>query len=161
SFALQPSLPVGNNPSSVAVADVNGDGIPDVLAANKGDYVAGSSTVSVLLGTGKGAFAPQTSLQTGFGPQSLMAADLNSDGQPDLAITNFNDDSVSVLLGNGDGAFRAPQAFPAGDGPISLAAGDVNGDGRPDLVVADFNPDRDKRFFLDVLLGNGDGSFQP
>src|SRR5207247_1648615 len=70
--------------------------------------------------------------------------------------------NVSVLLGNGDGTFQAAQSFAAGTSPYSLAVvvGDVNGDGRLDLAVANHGY-YSVRGNVAVLLGNGDGTFQP
>src|SRR5262249_47583589 len=93
------------------------------------------------------------------------------DGKPDIVIGYSSTiygggQSVGVLLGNGDGSFTATQAFPAATGIVAVA--DVNGDRKPDIVVAD--PGEDTTFFtqdeqnlpgVDVLLGNGDGTFQP
>src|SRR5207247_143990 len=65
-----------------------------------------------------------------------------------------------VLLGNGDGTFQPALSFAAGSNAVSVAVGDVNGDGRPDLVVADLGLNTGYSTVL-VLLGNGDGTFQP
>ena len=142
-------------PTSLAVADVNGDGRLDVLIANNG-----SSTLAVLLGNGAGGFALQaTAPSTGAGtnPNGLVVADVNGDGKPDALTANNGNHSVSVLLGNGSGNFtlQAPAATTSTtSGPYSLAVADVNGDGKPDVLAANNGTDR-----LDVLLGNGMGGF--
>ncbi len=121
----------GNDPFSVAVGDVNGDGKPDLVVANHG-----SNTVSVLLGNGNGSFPSQQTFATGLDPVSVAVADVNGDGKPDLIAANEFNNTVSVLLGNGNGTFQTQQTFATGIDPLSVAIADVNGDGKPDLVVA-------------------------
>ena len=136
---------------SVAVADVNDDGKPDIVLAN---FISG--LVSVLLGNGDGTF--QTAVTYGSGginPMSVAIADVNGDGKPDIVVANLNSGSVGVLLGNGDGTFRPALTFGAGTRTMSVAVADVNGDGKPDIVVADQDG------YVGVLLGNGDGTFLP
>src|SRR5207247_1052106 len=105
-----------------------------------------SAAVSVLLNTtAAGATAPsfaaQQTFATGSGPFSVVAADVNGDGRPDLLVANGSSATVSVLLnttaaGATTPSFAAQQTFATGSGPRSVAAADVNGDGRPDLLVA-------------------------
>jgi hypothetical protein len=135
---------------AVAIADLNGDGKPDLVVAN---YL--SNSVSVLLGNGNGTFQPQSAFATGSGPLSVAAADFNGDGKLDLVVGNYGSQSVSVLLGNGDGTFQSQTAFATGSFPTSVQATDLNGDGKADVVVADLGSNK-----VSVLLGNGDGTFQ-
>jgi hypothetical protein len=151
---LSQGFPVGLGSYSVAVADVNGDGIPDVVTAN-----IDSESLSVLLGNGDSTFQPQQATSVIGRPQSVAVADVNGDGRPDLVATEEN--AVSVLLGNGDGTFGTTQTIDAGPNPILVAAADVNGDGKPDLVVSGlgtYNPTT-RSFNGGVLLGKGDGTF--
>ena len=137
---------------SVAVADVNGDGKPDLVVANEV-----SNTLGVLLGNGDGTF--QTALTYGTGGQdaySVAIADVNGDGKPDLVVANEGSNTLGVLLGNGDGTFQTAVSYgTGGQYAYSVAIADVNGDGKPDLVVANEGSNN-----LGVLLGNGDGTFQ-
>lgn len=88
-------------------------------------------------------------------PAQLVAAQVNSDGIPDLATVNQPTNSVTVSLGDGLGGFGTPAAFAAGSEPGSISAGDLNGDGLADLVVTNFSA---KAF--NVLLADPDGSMQ-
>jgi hypothetical protein len=91
----------------------------------------------------------------------VTVADLNHDGIPDLAIANFTGQgTVSILLGNGDGTFQSAQSYAAGIFPSSVAVGDFNGDGIPDLALAAGYPNCPGSSSVQVLLGNGDGTFQ-
>lgn len=154
----------GGSPSTaVAVADINHDGIPDIAIANWQDsdwYYWGS--ISVLLGTGGGAFqAAQTYPSGGVWANSVVAADVNGDGAADLLAGN--EGFVGVLLGNGDGTFQHATEYDSGGTEANwLAVADVNGDGKLDVVTANqfaWSPNYGPAS-IGVLLGNGDGSFQ-
>ena len=132
--AHRPPSPSGRGPIAVAVADVNGDGKPDLVVAN-----ARTATVSVLLGNGDGTFqAQQTPSPRAPTPFAVAVADVNGDGKPDLVTANQTDSgTVSVLLGNGDGTFQASTNLRhVARIPYAVAVADVNGDGKPDLVAA-------------------------
>ena len=88
---------VGSSPSSLAIADLNGDGRADLAVAN-GFY---SNDVSVLLGTGTGksdSFLPQVRFAVGDSPSAIVTADLNRDGRLDLVTANNGSNDVSALL---------------------------------------------------------------
>jgi hypothetical protein len=150
-FITAPSYAAGANPVSVAVADFNGDGHPDLVLANN----TAQGTVSVLLGNGDGTFQAAQSYAAGANPVSVAVADFNGDGRPDVVVVNYAG-TLSLLLGTGDGAFQAAQSFAAGSAAAHVAVGDFNGDGHPDLAVTN-EPAQDT---VSILLGNGDGTFQ-
>jgi hypothetical protein len=130
SFAAAQNFAVGSGPKSVAMADFNRDGIPDILTAN-----SGSNTVSVLMGNGNGTFQPAQNFNVGVGPDSVAASDVNGDFFPDLVVTNATSNTVSVLLGNGNGSFDPSVNFAVGTGPTSVAEVNINYNNGPDLVV--------------------------
>jgi FG-GAP-like repeat/Bacterial pre-peptidase C-terminal domain len=150
-FASQMTFPTGKQPFSVAVADLTGDGVPDIITAN-----AASNTVSVLMGNGNGTFRPAQTYAVGSRPYSVAVADLTGDGEPDIVANNYGGDSVSVLLNNGDGTFGKQQTFTTDLSPVQTVVGDVNGDGRPDLVTVSNHDSA-----IGVLLGEGNGTFEP
>jgi len=158
--------------AAIAVADVNGDHIPDILAAGAGvsdGFNTPLDGVSVLLGNGNGSFRAPQIFPVRFDPRAMIVRDLNGDGILDIATANVSGYTVSVLLGNGNGTFQAERQFPSGLNPFSLAADDINHDGILDLVVGneisfskgDFTAGRGSNTdTISVLFGNGDGTFQ-
>jgi FG-GAP-like repeat/FG-GAP repeat len=162
----------GLNPHSVAIADVNDDGRPDLVVANV--YANSSATtgsIGVLLGNGDGTFRPAMSFDSGaVSAVSVKIADLNGDGIPDLAVvnecssTNCTSGTVSVLLGKGNGMFRPAVNYASGGQyASSVAVADVNRDGKSDLVVSNWcvSSGDCTSGSVSVLLGNGNGTFQP
>ncbi len=150
----------------MTTADLNGDGVEDVVVSHFGS-VDGSpnGTLGVLLGNGDATFRPVVVYASGAtGAASVAAADLNGDGVPDLVVgnagpaTNRVGSAVTVLLGNGDGTFQSAVAYSSGGTGPSIAIADVNGDAKPDVVVANRSADQGRT--VDVLLGNGDGSLR-
>jgi len=143
----------GTAPRSVAVGDFNGDGIPDLALP---DF--GSNNVTVLLGSGSGAFSPASNspFAVGTGPQFVAIGDFNGDGFQDLAVANETSNNVTILLGNGAGGFTASPGSPFGTGaqPHCVVVGDFNGDGIEDIATANYGSNN-----LTVMLGNGSGGF--
>jgi len=156
---------------SVAVADVNKDGKPDlVVGYNCCWRLTHDSQVGVLLGNGDGTFRSPIEYDSA-GRQSfwIAVADLNGDGKPDVVVANecistgcsAGHGSVGVLLGNGDGTFQKAVTYAGGNHTFSVTIADVNGDDKPDLLLADSGSVTGTGQGVSVLLGNGDGTFQP
>ena len=147
------STGAGSFPYGLAVADVNGDGHPDVLTAN-----IRTNSVAVLLGTGTGSFGNWVAYGTGADswPNNVMAADVNNDGRLDLLTANTFNSTVGVLLGTGMGSFGPVTTYSTGalSSPFSLAVADMNGDGQLDVLTANASTNA-----VGVLLGTGTGSF--
>jgi hypothetical protein len=149
------------NPEVFAMVsgDFNGDGKLDLVVDDLGYNQVDPTTIFVLLGNGDGTFQAPKLVATGsFG--AMVAGDFTGDGQLDLAVANPFESTVSVFLGRGDGTFQAPRTYAVGaivwTIPYGIVAGDFTGNGHLDLAVA--NPGANT---VSVLLGNGDGTFQP
>ncbi len=140
----------GGAGGSAALADLNGDGVLDMVAESDSDDI-----VSVMLGNGDGTFGAGTSLQVGVNPSSVALGDVNGDGVLDILTSDFDDYTVSILLGNGDGTFQTRTVVQTGADPISMSLGDLNGDGLLDIVTAGNVDDT-----VSIMLGNGDGTFR-
>ena len=154
---------------AATAADFNGDGKPDLILAC-GGLACTSNTVDVLLSRANGAYQPPASYDSGGNtPVSLAVGDFNGDGKPDIVVANSyasvsdcTHGVLGVLKGNGQGTFQPPAIFSVpGNSPRQVAAGDFNGDGKLDLAVVsqpncclDGSPGA-----VNILLGNGDGSF--
>jgi len=149
------SYPDSGSPGAVATGDLNGDGHPDLVTANNA-----TSQIAVLLNNGAGSFGSPTFYAAGAGvgegSQSIVIADFNGDGHPDIAAANFNDGTISVLLNNGNGTFAPAATYTAAPYPLGIAVGDFNGDGHLDIVV----PGQGIAAVA-VLLNNGNGTFAP
>jgi hypothetical protein len=141
-------LPEGSGPSSLVVADFNGDGKPDIATSIHGEVdvlfngVSWNQRASYTLPSTAGGF-----------PSTVVAGDLNGDGKLDLVAADGSG-SACVLLNTGNGSFAAPQPFAAGGNAVAAAIGDFNGDGKLDIATANYDNQS-----VSVLLGNGNGTF--
>ena len=101
-------------------------------------------------------FLPQGVLRTPAPPRSLVAADLDGDGQHDLAIISEGRDFVDVFLGRSGGRYAAPLSFRAGEMPVAIAVANLNGEKSPDIAVVSEKSDS-----LTLLLSNARKPFDP
>lgn len=138
----------------------------DLAIANKA-----SNTVSILrgqsdtTGVADGTFASGIDLATGNAPVSVIAAnfhDLTGNAFLDLAVANQADDTISIFQGNGDGTFRSPTTVPllTGFTPTALATGTFTNSGHVDLLVTEQSNTAGNAGVVQVLLGQGDGTFK-
>ncbi|CAF3553753.1 unnamed protein product, partial [Rotaria socialis] len=88
-------------------------------------------------------FTGQTTYSTGNAPNSVVAADVNGDGKPDIIVGNAGSNNVGVLLNIGNGTFANQATYSVGLWPGSVVATDVNGDGKPDIIVTNANSNND------------------
>jgi hypothetical protein len=170
--AVTTQIPYRASPVAVAIQDLNGDGIPDIVVAD-----VNNPQFWVLLGKGDGTFQTPVSYNLGYDPEDggmqssdrVLIGDFDGDGIPDDFVmmqpnptSTYPGDpgthpppSLSYLaLGNGDGTFQMPVPLNRGLGAVTgAAAADVNGDGRLDLIFSEGN-------LIVALLGNGDGTFK-
>lgn len=142
-------------------ADLNGDGRPDLAGS-------GFKGVSIMFNNGNGTFAPKIEVPTVTYTQDVTTGDFNGDGKVDLAASLADPQlGLAVLLGTGNGNFGAPtyyQNVSGFDAPY-IVAGDLNNDAKLDLVIMHgmncYNAACLPATVVTVMLGNGDGTFQP
>jgi hypothetical protein len=146
----------GPNPNDLAGGDFNGDGRIDLAIANHE-----TQHVTVLLGDGRGAFAPAPSspVTVVVKPHvhGVAAGDFNGDGNLDLVTDSWADDRVLVLFGDGKGSFATPGTYvDVGRHPYQrVRVADLNGDGKADIVSPNLEGDN-----VTILLGDGTGKFR-
>ena len=135
----------GASINAVAIADFNGDGIPDVAGATNG------SSVEMMPGTGGGTLGTPTIWSCGASPLLLAVADLDGNGHPDLVVSSIYS-GFTVDFNNGAGQLASHVEYGTGANPQAFAIGDVSGDGKKDVIVANRGANT-----VSVMLGNGAG----
>lgn len=145
-FAMTGSYAMGSNAVSVTVADVNGDGRPDLLVGNAG--------LLILTNNGNGVFASNAFFANINYP--ITVADINGDGKPDLIASDgaFGAGHIIVFTNNGAGGYVSNAVYSVGSVPGRPLVADINHDGLPDIVCANQAADT-----LSVLTNNGQGGF--
>jgi hypothetical protein len=154
------ALPAPATLHKIAAGDFNGDGKLDVAVTNMD---TNSTTVGIFLGNGDGTFQSPSLVTAGSKLTGIAVGDFSGHGHLDIAVSNAGDgtspSTVSLLQGNGDGTFTLGTPVTVGVSPVALAAGDLKADGKLDLIVA--NSGNGKPGTVSILMGNGDGTFQP
>lgn len=143
-FSKSVEYPVAGGAQLLAVADLDGNGTEDVLAAGARE--------TILFNDGKGLLTPSSSF--GEGADSIVVTDLNGDGSADVVLAFQGASSARRALNRGDGTFGPFAGFGDGIRPYAAGVGDFNSDGVPDLVVG-------YQSNLGLMPGNGDGTFAP
>jgi hypothetical protein len=155
-------LPIGTNPTSIAVGDFNGDGKADIAVTNFQEN-PNDDTLGVLFGNGDGSFAAPVSYKAGAHASFVATGSLRGDNHIDIIVANENfPGGVTVFLNDGNGGFTKSNTYFAGTNPVSIVVADLNGDGIADVAVANLNGDS-----VSVLFGHpdpnnpghGDGTF--
>jgi len=146
SFGPRLDLPTGNGPNKIVIADIDGDGKPDLIVAN--DY---NNTISIYRNISTGgvlttnSFAPAVVIATPpgqYSPMDLVVADVDGDGKLDIIADDYNNSTVSVYRntstpGNiSSNTFAVRVDFVTGSQPQGIEVRDIDGDGRPDILVA-------------------------
>ncbi|HZU99959.1 MAG TPA: VCBS repeat-containing protein, partial [Planctomycetota bacterium] len=124
------------DPACTAIADVNGDGKPDIVVASE------ATGITVFLGNGDGTFKTQVPWPVGAAgsyPVSVAIADLNGDGKLDLVTANYDENKIAVLLGVGDGTFEPAVKLGAIGLPYAVTVGDLRGTGELDIITANWS----------------------
>jgi hypothetical protein len=156
-FRPAPGSPfaAGHLPNDIAIADMNGDGHPDLVIANHQ-----SPYVTILLGDGTGAFRPAPASPYATGsyphPHGVAVADFTGDGHLDVVVDSWGNNRVALIDGDGRGALVGTrQMFTVGKRPYErLRTADFNHDGHPDLVTTNLDDQT-----VTILLGDGNGAF--
>jgi hypothetical protein len=162
---------IGAGAGSVAAADFNGDGFQDLIVPVCPAGCNGNSGFALLLSDGAGGYQTPATFSTATSEAALVVAgDFNGDGKPDVALISGCDatcsgDAVSVFLNTGNGTFAAGVVSELGGlVPLAAATGDFNDDGKLDIAVLNQCQTPSScgtEASVAVLLGNGDGTFQP
>jgi hypothetical protein len=133
-----------------------GQRYPVSLSSYASSFISGSG-ISGPAGTSS-LVNPITNYAAGNGPAAVATTSLRNNGIYDLIVANSADNDVSILLGDGEGLFSTQTTFATGTDPVSVVTGQFNAntDDFPDLAVANKSANT-----VSILLGNGDGTFQP
>jgi hypothetical protein len=131
-------------PTSVVIADLNGDGAPDLAlsrstVAETGENRRGQASVFLQNANSRGTFQGAANYGTETAPSSIAVGNIAGTGGADLVVANFDSSSVSVFLQTspGSGKYQEGTTYSTGGAPNEVALADVNGDGRLDVLVAD------------------------
>ena len=143
------TAPGGGQPFDLAAADLDGDGVVDLLSSNPKE-----NALAVHRGLGGGRLDASRSIRTGKFPRGVALADFDRDGHLDVAAAANMAGTVAIHRGDGRGGFAGATQIPVGSHPFMLAAGDLNGDAAPDVAVALEGAGQ-----VAVLLNDGRGGF--
>ena len=141
SASLRPAkeIAIVASPFAVAIGDVNGDRIRDLVVAHRwGGVDPNRDRLAVLIGSGDCSFrvSPESPMKAGVSPTDVAVGDVDGDGIDDVAVANMGSNDVSLFLGGRSGVRPAGGGpLPTGTAPAAIALADLNGDGRADIVT--------------------------
>src|SRR4030095_7743571 len=158
-FQTPSEIDVGTGPSSMAVVDLNRDGIQDVAIGG------GNTEFSVLIGVGNGTFVRQPVVTLVPGGDLFSACNdigvgaLNRDGLQDLVVPLGNGEGNAILIGNGNGTFQVMSRIQIDEtfAPLHVAVADYNRDGFLDIARTMGDGTNG---LMQIMNGNGNGTFQ-
>lgn len=154
-FETAQSFEVPEFAVDVALSDIDGNGIPDVVCASgkpEGEFTPGSGSVSVFLGAGQGSFVPASRFHIGTAFVQVTTGDFNRDGYSDVIALTYPFDGM-VLAGNANGWLTQIGTIAAIYNPRGIATDDFDADGRLDVAIGS-SPG------VKIFLGNGVGGFE-
>ena len=139
---------VGVGATSLAVGDMNADGLPDLVVGNP----VTPQHIRILTNAGSGTFEAFTTIGN-YTPREIALADVDGNGFLDIIWSDSSDLGIYVLKGSGTTIFAPVTIYPVGSAAYALAIADATGDGMLDIIFAGAND-------AGLLVGNGDGTFE-
>ena len=143
-FIIGPSTWIGIQPRGGASADLNGDGIKDVVVANYW-----SSSISVIMGLGKRKWSDEAAIQLSGHPRYIVLEDYDNDGDVDIAAVDKGENHLWIFHNDGDANFTLVETSTTNNTPHSIDAGDVDLDGDIDLIVSHVGSGQQLLYFND------------
>jgi len=123
----------GTGEYALAAADMNNDGITDLVVGCRGDQ-----TIRIMQGNGNGTFTLRSSRPVGGNSWQMAVGDMNGDGNVDALSANGESANGALLKGNGDGTLQAAVTVPSNGGAIASDVADLDGDGDLDWMISSF-----------------------
>jgi hypothetical protein len=150
------ALGSGAAPTAVAVGDLNGDGLPDLVTVDKG-----TNQIAVQLATGTGTYGAPQFYSVGSTPVAVAMGDLLANGRKDIVVADQGDNTITVLINDGTGKNFTKSTINVGTTPTGIALGDFNSDGFPDIAVSHNGSSTDPtKRGVTLLLNNQNGTFR-
>ncbi|HEX4666126.1 MAG TPA: VCBS repeat-containing protein [Chthoniobacterales bacterium] len=154
-FTMKRHIEEDTLPKSVKSGDVNGDGNLDVVAVTQWGY-----NIKIFHGNGKGSFQLSNVLRGDGEPNRILLVDLNKDGKLDIVANGPDEGKLIIYLSFGNGNFsNTPIELEKYGNLVAMEAGDFNKDGNVDIAIAYFESGNIGDSHVQILLGNGFGSF--
>lgn len=155
--SFSPGIEIGGYGESITCADISGDGYPEIILT-----VKVSHSIAILSRDESGSYSVIVHLNPpAFAPTDSYAADLDNDGDLDIAFSSGGN-QVMLLLNDGNGDFEVPPYYEVGKQPSGIFMTDLDNDGDNDIITSDRNyPSSANTAYVSVLMNNGDATFSP